>query len=76
MYPFSIDTYHNGQCIRRIRVTKVEANAVIDKQLVDIADLRSIYQVAEAQVPGQNPPNSGMDEVQRTIEEFKKKFEP
>jgi hypothetical protein len=76
MYPFSIDTFHNGQCIRRIRVTKVDANAVIDKQLVDIAHLRSIYQVTEAPVPGQSPPDPGMDEVQRTIEEFKKKFEP
>ena len=76
MYPFSIETFYNGQCIRRIRVTKVEANAVIDKQLVDIAHLRSIYQVTEAPVPGQSPPGSGMDEVQRTIDEFKKKFEP
>jgi hypothetical protein len=76
MYPFSIETFHNGQCIRRIRVTRVAANAVIDKQLVDIAHLRSIYQVTEAPVPGQSPPGSGMDEVQRTIDEFKKKFEP
>lgn len=75
-YPFKIETYHNGQRIRQIRVTKADANAVINGELFNIAHLQSIYQMQEAPPPGGSRPPSELDEVQKTIEEFKKKFEP
>jgi outer membrane lipoprotein-sorting protein len=75
-YPFGIETIHNDQRIRRIRVTKVDANAVIDKELVNISQLQSTYPSAEVPAPLEHQPDPGIDEVQRTIEDFKKKFEP
>jgi hypothetical protein len=75
-YPFQIETFHNKQLIRRIRVTRVDANAAIDGKLFDIAQLRSAYRPkVKPPGPGEQPP-SGLEDVQRTIEEFKKKFEP
>jgi outer membrane lipoprotein-sorting protein len=75
-YPFKIETYHNKQLIRRIEVTKVDADAAIDAGLFDIAHLRSVYKQQVAKPNDEKPSPSDMDEVQRTIEDFKKKFEP
>ena len=75
-YPFKIETFHNQQLIRRIEVTKVDAKAVIDSELFDIAHLRSVYVRQVSQPDDDKPSTSGVDEVQRTIEDFKKKFEP
>jgi hypothetical protein len=75
-YPFQVETFHNKQLIRRIRVTKADANADIDGGLFDIAQLRSTYRPAVVPSgPGEQPP-SGLEDVQRTIDDFKKKFEP
>jgi hypothetical protein len=75
-YPFKIETFHNRQPIRRIGVTKVDAKAMVDSELFNIPHLRSLYkdQVAPPDREGQPPPD--MEDVQRTIEDFKKKFEP
>ncbi len=75
-YPFRIETFHNGRRIRRIRVTKVDANATIDPSSVNIAHLQTVYQMQEAPMPSDGQSSSEIDEVQRTIEAFKKKFEP
>jgi hypothetical protein len=74
-YPFKIETFHNQQLIRRIEVTKVDAGAVIDKGLFDIPKLRSRYKQQIAPDAGRQIP-ADMEEVQRTIDDFKKKFEP
>jgi outer membrane lipoprotein-sorting protein len=76
LYPFKIETYHNQQLIRRIEVTTVDTKAVVDIGLFDIAQLRSAYAHTVAQPDGGNPAPADMEEVQRTIEDFKKKFEP
>jgi hypothetical protein len=75
-YPFQVETFHNQQLIRRIRVTKVDPNTDVDGRLFDIAQLRSTYRPAVTPAgPGEQPP-PGLEDVQRTIDEFKKKFEP
>ena len=75
-YPFRIETYHNQQFIRRIEVNKVDTKAVIDGGLFDIAQLRSVYSHPVAQPGDGKPAPADMEEVQRTIEDFRKKFEP
>lgn len=75
-YPFKIETFHNQQLIRRIEVTKVDADAAIDGELFNISRLRAVYEHQPAQPDDKKPPPSDMEEVQRTIEDFKKKFEP
>jgi outer membrane lipoprotein-sorting protein len=74
-YPFKIETFHNQQLIRRIEVTKVDTGAAIDSALFNIARLRTEYE-RQVEQPDDKPSPSDMDEVQRTIEDFKKKFEP
>jgi outer membrane lipoprotein-sorting protein len=75
-YPFKIETFHNRQRIRLIRVIKADANAILDAELFNIAHLQSTYQMQEMPAPKQVQSPSEVDEVQRTIDEFKKKFEP
>jgi outer membrane lipoprotein-sorting protein len=75
-YPFRIETLHNGQPIRLIQVSKVDANAVIDSAMFDIAHLQSLYQVQEQPAASGKTSAPDVEDVQRTIEEFKKKFEP
>ncbi len=75
-YPFKIETFHNRQRIRLIQVTKADANAVIDGELFNIAHLKSVHQMQQVPEAKEDQTPSEVDEVQRTIEEFKKKFEP
>ena len=75
-YPFKIETFHNQQLIRRIEVTKVDSDAVIDGELFNITRLRSVHERQVVPQDGEGTPPSDIGEVQRTIEEFKKKFEP
>jgi hypothetical protein len=75
-YPFKIETYHNQQLIRQIEVTRVDTKTVIDRGLFDIAQLRSAYVRQVAPPQDGRPAPAEMEEVQRTIEDFKKKFEP
>jgi hypothetical protein len=75
-YPFKIETFHNQQLIRRIEVIKADDKAVIDDELFNIARLRSVHERQDAPPDGEPPPPSDIEEVQRTIEEFKRKFEP
>jgi outer membrane lipoprotein-sorting protein len=75
-YPFKIETLHNRQRIRLIRVIKADANAILDAELFNIAHLQSTYQMQEVPAPKDDRAPSEVDEVQRTIDEFKKKFEP
>ena len=79
-YPFNIQTYHNGQHIRSIRVSKVDANAVIDAQSMDIAHLRALYREPEPPpaVQQQSQPDGrpGVEEAQPAIEGTKRKIKP
>jgi len=75
-YPMQIETYHNGKPVRRVRVVKVQANAVIPGESLNISHLMTVYKKADAAHPDDAPPATGVDEVQQTIEDFRKKFEP
>ena len=75
-YPMQIDTFHNQVPIRQIRVSKVQANGVIPGELMNILHLETLYKQVEAPSSEDEAPASDMDEVQRTLEEFRKKFDP
>lgn len=75
-YPMLIETYHNRLLVRRIQVTKVQANTAIAGELLNIPHLMTIYKKEAAVPTGEEAPESEVDEVERTIEDFKKKFEP
>jgi hypothetical protein len=71
-----ISTFYNQHPIRQIRVTRVRVNAVITPELLDIPHLMSLFPRQVTAPPETQAPDSQVDEVQRTIEEFRKKFEP
>jgi len=70
-YPMRIEFFSNGNLVREIHVQDIEVNPSFQADLFDIQQLKSLYpQGAPAE-----PKNGGkeeLDEVQKTIEEFKK----
>jgi outer membrane lipoprotein-sorting protein len=70
-YPMRIEFFSNGNLVREIHVKDIEVNPAFQADVFDIQKLKSLYpQGAPAE-----PKNSGkeeLDEVQKTIEEFKK----
>jgi hypothetical protein len=75
-YPMQIDTFHNQKPVRQIRVTKVQANGVISGELMNIPHLETLYKQEERPPSDDGPQATDIDEVQRTLEEFRKKFDP
>jgi hypothetical protein len=71
-YPMLIDTYLDGRMIRQSRVTQIEVNTARADQLFDIDHLIAISKRTEAPPPDVHK----FDELQRTIDDFKKKFQP
>lgn len=74
-YPALIQSYHNRRLMRRIRVAGVQANASFSEQLLSITHLISIYSQPET-APPVSSPGGDVREIQKTIDDFKKKFEP
>jgi hypothetical protein len=70
-----IETTLNQQRIRLVRVKTVQSNLVMDAELFNISNLMTLYAPAESEEPLPQP-ESELDEVDRTIEDFRKKFEP
>ena len=70
-YPMRIEFFSNGNLVREINVQDIEVNPSFQADVFDIQQLKSLYpQGAPAE-----PKNGGkeeLDEVQKTIEEFKK----
>ena len=77
-YPMAIETLLDGKTIRRIGVTRVNVNADIEGQLLNIDHLKTVYEEKTPAVPEDGTPDAdaGVDEVQKTLEDFRKKFEP
>jgi hypothetical protein len=73
-WPSQIESYHNQQLVRQMRIQKVIANVPVPEQLVTIAHLKTVYPRIEA-APQESKPKNDVEEVQKTIDEFKKKFE-
>ena len=70
-YPMRIEFFSNGNLVREIHVQNIEVNPSFQSDLFDIQQLKSLYPQdapAEAKKDGKEE----LDEVQKTIEEFKK----
>lgn len=74
-YPSLIESYHNRRLMRRMRVNSVQVNASFSDQLLSITHLISIYSQPEPSPPVSSP-EGGVGEIEKTIDDFKKKFEP
>ncbi len=73
-YPRQIDLYHNERLVRQINVKKVTTGVETDPALFDVLRLRTEYPPKKTVPADENSPDQ-LDDVQRTIEEFQKKFE-
>ena len=75
-YPHQIETYHNQQRVRMAQVMEVRSNETLQTELFNIAHLMTLYQHVEAPAQEDQSGQTQVDEVERTIDAFKKKFEP
>ena len=74
-YPMQIETNYNQKRIRMVRAKIVKINAVFEADLLSIPYLMTVYTPIQPDEPEvQN--ETELDEVDRTIENFRKKFEP
>lgn len=74
-YPMQIETTLNKKRIRLIRVKTVKKDVALDAELFNISNLTTLYEPAEPE--GSQPQTeTELDEVEQTIEDFRKKFEP
>jgi outer membrane lipoprotein-sorting protein len=74
-YPMQIETTLNQKRIRLVRVKTVKKDVVLDAEIFNISNLMTLYEPTESEDP-QPQTESELDEVERTIEDFRKKFEP
>lgn len=72
-YPMRVEFYKNDVLVRQINVDNIEAAPDFPRELFDIDRLKSTYRL-EVAVPDQNAEKE-LDEVQKTIEKFKKMYE-
>lgn len=70
-YPMHIEFFSNGNLVREIHVQNIEVNPSFRADLFDIQELKSRYP-KETPAEPKNGDNKELDEVQKTIEEFKK----
>lgn len=73
-WPSRIESYHDQQLVRQISTRRVEANVTVEEKLLSISYLKTLYTEAPP-ISEPETPKTDMDEVQETIDEFKKKFE-
>jgi outer membrane lipoprotein-sorting protein len=73
-YPMRIEFFMAGILVREIHVQNIKVNPSFSKELFDIKHLKSLYpQVAPAEKEQEN--KEDLNEVQKTIEDFKKLYE-
>jgi len=70
-YPMHIEFFSNGNMVREIHVQDIEVNPAFQADVFDIQKLKSLYH-QDAPAESKNGGKEAMDEVQKTIEEFKK----
>jgi hypothetical protein len=66
-----IEFFSNGNLVREIHVQNIEVNPAFKADVFDIQKLKSLYP-QEAPAESKNGSKGKMDEVQKTIEDFKK----
>lgn len=73
-YPMHMQFYEDGVLLREIRVERMKVNLTFPKELFDVARLR--FEVAaQAQEADKEAVSEELNEVQETIDEFRKKYE-
>ena len=73
-YPMRIEFFMAGILVREIHVQKIKVNPSFSKKLFDIKHLKSLYPQSPPAIQEQEN-KRGLDEVQKTIEDFKKLYE-
>lgn len=73
-YPMRIETYVDEVLVRTIDVKSINTNPVFKNDLFDIAHLRKVYPSAASEFHDPNEADD-LEEVQQSIEDFKKRFE-
>ena len=73
-YPEKIEIYLEDKLERILDVNHIEVNASVKEDLFDIAQLRSIYPAIAPEING-NEETDDLQEIQQSIEDFKKRFE-
>ena len=69
-YPMHIEFFSNGTMVREVRVQNIEVNPAFQADAFDIQKLKSLYPQGSPDEP-KNVGKEELDEVQKTIEEFK-----
>jgi len=72
-YPRRIEFYQNEILMREIQVDNIIVNPYFSQRLFDIGHLESIYLPESLATDPQK--SEGLSEIQKTIDEFKKKYE-
>jgi hypothetical protein len=73
-YPMHMEFYEEGVLLREIRVERMMVNPTFPKELFDVARLRVEHFVFEDET-GNDTVSEELNEVQETIDEFRKKYE-
>ncbi|MBW1745119.1 MAG: hypothetical protein JRI62_02395 [Deltaproteobacteria bacterium] len=71
-YPMRIEFYHNDILVREIYADKIKINPSFSDELFDIEHLKSVY-LNLGSVEKDN--SQGLNDIQKTIKEFKKLYE-
>lgn len=69
-YPMRIEFFSNGNLVREIHVQDIKVNPSFQADLFDIQQLKSLYP-QDAPAEPKNGDKEELDEVQKTIDEFK-----
>jgi outer membrane lipoprotein-sorting protein len=73
-YPERIEFYLGDRLLRRMQVQRTRVNPKFSKRLFDVAYLKSIYPYAAVPPPVQGE-SGGKNDIQRTIDRFRKLLE-
>jgi hypothetical protein len=73
-YPMRIEFYRDDILVREIKVQNIDTKPIFPEDLFDIDHLKSIY-LPDASKRAEQGAEKDLNEVQRTIEEFKKIYE-
>jgi len=73
-YPERIEFYQGDRLLRRMQVQRTRVNLELSNRLFDLTYLKSIYPFAVAP-PAAQDESGGKNDIQRTIDRFRKLFE-
>jgi len=73
-YPMHMEFFRDDLLMREIRVEQMTVNPVFPKELFDMARLRLNYHPEATEITGDTVSDE-LNEVQETIDEFRKKYE-